>query len=511
MPFVAAAKALLAQGRPPETMLVAHHRGSRIVALRATLAVAAAWKPSVLVPKPSIERLASYASTAEADADRERLIVARDALLIAKNTLGLDECGLWCLQGSRGRITTWGEGEWLLFSTTHERTVREWRFIVRSWIHDGPYAGGWVESAMPVRHEGRAAARLTPSSPPASPQRRVAAALGGRRWRLGCVLCYFGWPRAHEDDAERAGRAGLAAVEAVASLHAPDGQGLSARVGIATGLVVVGDLIGEGAAQQEAVVGDTPNLAARLQGLAQPSQVVIAATTRRLLADTFEVVELGDHALKGIDGLTSVYAVVAERAATSRFDARTAASVTAMVGRDHELGLVLEKWQQAKAGDGQFVLLTGEAGIGKSRVVRATIDELAEEPHLRISHQCSPYFSDSALYPVIQQLAFAIGSSAGDSASDKLDKLEAIVRGRRRCQAVDRCTARDRSPASLRPAGAVARAAACPDPPSPGRRADRAVHGPSGPVGGGGPALERRHHTRADRALPGSGRSLAAS
>ena len=131
MPFVAAAKALLAQGRPPETMLVAHHRGSRIVALRATLAVAAAWKPSVLVPKPSIERLASYASMAEADADREHLIVARDALRIAKNTLGLDECGLWCLQGSRGRITTWGEGEWLLFSTTHERTVREWRFIVR--------------------------------------------------------------------------------------------------------------------------------------------------------------------------------------------------------------------------------------------------------------------------------------------------------------------------------------------------------------------------------------------
>ena len=186
------------------------------------------------------------------------------------------------------------------------------------------------------------------------------------------VLCYFGWPRAHEDDAERAARAGLAVVEAVASLHAPDGEGLSARVGIATGLVVVGDLIGEGAAQQEAVVGDTPNLAARLQGLAMPGQVVIAATTRRLLADMFEIVELGDRALKGIDGLTSVYAVVAERAATSRFDARTAASVTAMVGRDHELGLVLEKWQQAKAGDGQFVLLTGEAGIGKSRVVRAT-------------------------------------------------------------------------------------------------------------------------------------------
>ena len=245
------------------------------------------------------------------------------------------------------------------------------------------------------------------------------------------VLCYFGWPRAHEDDAERAACAGLAITAAVGRLRAPGGEFLSARVGIATGLVVVGDLIGEGAAQQEAVVGDTPNLAARLQGLAGPGQVVVAAATRTLLADTFEIAELGSHQLKGIDGSTSAFALVAERSVTSRFDARTTASLSPMVGRDHELGLVLEKWRQAQSGDGQFVLLSGEAGIGKSRVVRAVGDAAAQAPHQRISQQCSPYFSDSALYPVMQQLLFATGIEPGDSADAKLDKLEAVARGGR--------------------------------------------------------------------------------
>jgi class 3 adenylate cyclase/predicted ATPase len=240
------------------------------------------------------------------------------------------------------------------------------------------------------------------------------------------VLAYFGWPRAHEDEAERAVRAGLALMLATAKLTTPAGEPLSARVGLATGLVVVGDLVGEGASQEQAVVGDTPNLAARLQALAQPGQVVIAEATRRLLGDLFEVEELGAQRLKGIAAPTSAFAVVRERALESRFAARSG-GLTALVGREHELALLLERWQQASAGEGQVVLLSGEAGIGKSRITRALIDAVAESAHVRISYQCSPYHTESALWPVTQQLGHAARLALDDAAEVKFDKLAALL------------------------------------------------------------------------------------
>ena len=243
------------------------------------------------------------------------------------------------------------------------------------------------------------------------------------------VLCYFGWPRAHEDDAERAVRSGLAIMQSMTGLKRPDSEALAARAGIATGLVVVGDLIGEGAAQEEAVVGETPNLAARVQELAEPGQLVVAEATRHLLGDVFELADLGDHELKGISGKTSVYSVTAERSVVSRFEARSSGAVSPMVGRDHELALMLERWKQAKQSEGQLVLLSGEAGIGKSRISRAMVDSVADEPHIRLSYQCSPYHTDSAFYPVIQQLTFAAGIKAADGNDEKLDRLEAVLLG----------------------------------------------------------------------------------
>ncbi len=241
------------------------------------------------------------------------------------------------------------------------------------------------------------------------------------------VLCYFGWPRAHEDDAERAVRAALAAVHALPGLSAPNGEALAARAGIATGLVVVGDLVGEGAAQEEAVVGETPNLAARMQALAEPDQVVVAESTRQLLGNLFELADLGGHELKGFTGPTAAHAVLGERAVESRFEARAAGTVAQMVGRDHELALMGERWSRARDGEGQLLLLTGEAGIGKSRLVRAMIDAVAETPHVRVNLQCSPYHAESSLYPAIQHITFAAGIEAGDSADEKLDKLEAVL------------------------------------------------------------------------------------
>jgi predicted ATPase/class 3 adenylate cyclase len=241
------------------------------------------------------------------------------------------------------------------------------------------------------------------------------------------VLAYFGWPQAHEDDAERAVRAGMSIIQALASINAPGGQPLLARVGIATGLVVVGDLIGEGAAQEEAVVGETPNLAARLQALAKPGQIVLSDLTRGLLGDLFDLTDLGPQALKGIAQPTTCYAVLAERATESRFEAQISGGLAAMVGRDQELGLLQERWRQAKAGEGQMVQLTGEAGIGKSRISRALTDAVAAEDSLRINYQCSPYHSDSAFYPVIRQLLRAARFEATDSSETKLDKLEAVL------------------------------------------------------------------------------------
>jgi class 3 adenylate cyclase len=231
------------------------------------------------------------------------------------------------------------------------------------------------------------------------------------------VLAYFGWPRAHEDEAERAVRAGLAVTQAISRLRTPAEKPLQTRIGVATGLVIVGDLVGEGAAQEQAVVGDTPNLAARLQAAAIAGQVVIAPATRQLLGDQFELVKLGALQIKGLVAPIEPFAVLGERTHESRFAARGENVVLPLVGREQELALLLERWRMARGGEGQLVLLTGEAGIGKSRITRALIDALATEPHTHITLQASPYHTDSALYPTIQQLTYAAALAPGDTAS----------------------------------------------------------------------------------------------
>ena len=241
------------------------------------------------------------------------------------------------------------------------------------------------------------------------------------------VLAYFGYPKAHEDAAERAVRAGLAVVGAVARLTAPGGTPLAARVGIATGLVVVGELIGEGAAREQAVVGETPNLAARLQDLGEPGGVVIGRRTRQLVGGLFELADLGGHRVKGFARPVQAWRVVGEGAAESRFDALHVTGLTPVVGREHELGLLLDRWQLAKDGEGQVVLLSGEPGIGKSRLVRALRERLGDEPYTSLSHYCSPFHQTSALYPVIGLLERAAGFARDDPPERKLDKLEATL------------------------------------------------------------------------------------
>lgn len=241
------------------------------------------------------------------------------------------------------------------------------------------------------------------------------------------VLAYFGWPRAHEDEAERAVRAGLRISKAVGALSEPSGAALSARVGIATGLVVVGELIGEGEARERSVIGETPNLAARLQGLAEPGGVVIAESTRRLLGAAFIYHDLGTVPLKGFPGPVRAWLVIGEGAAESRFDAQHEVSTTALVGRDQELALLLDRWEQATEREGQIVLLGGEPGIGKSRLVRALRDRLAGVRHTPLSHFCSPFHTNSALYPVVGLLERAAGIRREDPPEEQLDKLEAML------------------------------------------------------------------------------------
>ena len=239
------------------------------------------------------------------------------------------------------------------------------------------------------------------------------------------VLIYFGYPQAHEDDAERAVRAGLELVTSVGALktHAP----LLTRVGIATGLVVVGDLIGSGASQEQAIVGETPNLAARLQGVAEPNRVVIAESTRKLVGNLFELEDLGAQGLKGIAGPGRAWAALRPASVESRFEALHTSGLTELVGRDEELELLLRRWSKAKAGEGQVVLLSGEPGIGKSRLTAALLERLASEPHTRLRYFCSPQHTDSALYPIISQMERAARFTHDDTAQAKLDKLNAVL------------------------------------------------------------------------------------
>ena len=239
------------------------------------------------------------------------------------------------------------------------------------------------------------------------------------------VLAYFGWPAAHEDEVAQAVRAGLAIVDSVSDLEA-DGTALESRVGLASGLVVVGDLVGEEESQERAVVGETPNLAARLQGEAQPNHVVISEETRSLLGRDFQVTDLGESELKGMDGLTRIFSVEGEQVIESRFEA-THESLLPIVGREHELALVMDRWHLTTSGQGQGVLLVGEAGIGKSRTTRAVLDALADEPHVQIRYQCSPNHMDSALWPVVRQLTFASQITPDDDPEVRRKKLSSVM------------------------------------------------------------------------------------
>ena len=241
------------------------------------------------------------------------------------------------------------------------------------------------------------------------------------------VLAYYGWPRAHEDDAERAVRTGLAAVEAVAGLRTTAGP-LSARVGIATGLVVVGDTVGEGEARERGVVGETPNLAARLQNSAEAGVVVADTTTRRLTGSIFEWADLGEATAKGFSGPVRIWRAVAESAVESRFEAlRTADLHVPPIGREEELDLLLNHWRRARSGEGQVVLVSGEAGIGKSRLLAALQEALAAEEYAPLIWYCSPQHVDSALYPVIIRMERAAGFVPGDGPEARTAKLAALL------------------------------------------------------------------------------------
>jgi predicted ATPase/class 3 adenylate cyclase len=240
------------------------------------------------------------------------------------------------------------------------------------------------------------------------------------------ILAYFGYPRAHEDDAERAARAGLDIIRTVDKLKTRAPEPLKVRIGIGTGLVVVGDLIGSGEAQERGVVGETPNLAARLQGMAESNTVVIGPTTRRLLADLFEYQDLGPIEVKGFQAPVQAYQVLRPSSVESRFEAlRT--TTTPLVGREEEIELLIRRWERAKEGDGSVVLVCGEPGIGKSRITQAVEDRLGTEPHTSLRYFCSPYHQDSALYPVINQLERAAGFRRDDNNEQRLTKLEAVL------------------------------------------------------------------------------------
>ena len=239
------------------------------------------------------------------------------------------------------------------------------------------------------------------------------------------VLAYFGYPQAQEDAAEQAVRTGLALVDAVSRLRA-EGESLQVRVGIATGLVIVGDLLGSGAAQERSVVGETPNLAARLQALAEPGSVMIAPSTRQLVGQRFECRDAGAVLLKGFSQPVQAWEVTAERSIDSRFEALRVDQAP-LVGRDEEMDLLLRRWQQARGGQGQVVLISGEPGIGKSRLTASLQEHIQGTPHTELSYFCSPRHSNSALYPVINQLQRAAGFQPDDTSEQRLDKLEALL------------------------------------------------------------------------------------
>jgi len=240
------------------------------------------------------------------------------------------------------------------------------------------------------------------------------------------VLAYFGYPHAHEDAAERAVRAARDIVHAIGRLAPVSGHRLSVRVGIATGMVVVGAVAAPDGASELSAIGDTPNLAARLQALAEPNTVVIADSTRALTRGAFRYVNLGDRKLKGISEPARVWQVAGDIAA-SRFEAAYVAGRSRFVGREPEVALLNSRWEQALSGEGQAVLLCGEAGIGKSRIAEQLRQRLEGFDHTRIRYQCSPFHVSSALQPVISQLEYAADLNADDDGSIRLGKLESLL------------------------------------------------------------------------------------
>jgi class 3 adenylate cyclase/predicted ATPase len=241
------------------------------------------------------------------------------------------------------------------------------------------------------------------------------------------LLAYFGYPQAHEDDAERAVRVGLDLVAKVSQLLLPTGEPLQVRVGIATGVVIVGDTIGEESAQEQVVVGGTPNLASRLQSVAAPNTTLVAASTLRLLGDVFVCEQLGPFELKGLTEPVMAWRVLGERVAESRFAAMHSKKLTRFVGRQNELHQLYSMWNHAKAGKGQVALLCGEAGIGKSRISKTLLDRIVGDPHIVIRLQCSPYHTNSPFYPIITQHEHAARFQPLDPAEVKLEKLEALL------------------------------------------------------------------------------------
>ena len=263
-------------------------------------------------------------------------------------------------------------------------------------------------------------------------QRAIAAAVTRfdghvAKWVGDGATIYFGYPRAHEDDAERAVRAGLAMLDAVAALGRKHAVQLAVRIGVSSGLVVVGELIGEGEARERGVVGDTANLAARLRSLTEPGTIMVSETTRRLLGERFELKALGPQTVKGFRSPVTAWLVLREQEIVSRFDAARTEALTPLVGRDTEIALLIERWRRAVNGEGQVVLISGEAGIGKSRILATLRERIAGERHIVMRYQCSPHHINDAFYPVIGQIWQAAGFVNGEPADIRLDKLEKMV------------------------------------------------------------------------------------
>ncbi|MCP4334083.1 MAG: AAA family ATPase [Gammaproteobacteria bacterium] len=241
------------------------------------------------------------------------------------------------------------------------------------------------------------------------------------------ILVYFGYPKAHENDPERAVRAGLRIIEMVDELAPVDDVPLTVRLGIATGEVVVGDIIGEGVSEEHAVLGDTPNLAARLQGKAEPGTVLISNATRQLVDGLFDMVDIGAQDLKGISTPVNAWRVEAESIVSTRFEAAVGRGLTPMAGREEEVGMLLNRWRQAADGEGQVLILTGEPGIGKSRVLRAFRDRVQDTNLSRVFQFCSPFHRNSALYPSIRQFERAARIEKSDSDEQRLEKIEQVL------------------------------------------------------------------------------------